>query len=111
MFSPDSFKSAERERSLRQIVADAYTRLWDLFWLPIGFISKLLIQSKLFPSTLDTLARWRSFRTLARKDQRRPLHNLQRTRIVKPVVPLPLVNWTLIMKERSNTIHLTYSPL
>jgi hypothetical protein len=49
MFSPDSFKSAERERSLRQIVADAYTRLWDLFWLPIGFISKLLIQSKLLP--------------------------------------------------------------
>jgi|SRR5215213_3188402 len=49
MFSPDRFNSAERERSLRQIVADAYTRLWDLFWLPIGVISNRCWKSKLFP--------------------------------------------------------------
>jgi hypothetical protein len=48
MFSPERFNGAEKERRLRQIVADAYTRLWDLFWLPIGFLSKLLWQWKLF---------------------------------------------------------------
>lgn len=49
MFSSDTFNSAERERSLRQIVADAYTRLWDFFWLPIRIFAKLLLQTKLFP--------------------------------------------------------------
>ena len=50
------------------MIADAYTRLWDFFWLPIGFISKLLIQSKLLPPHwILTVARWRTFRTLARE--------------------------------------------
>jgi hypothetical protein len=49
MFNPDGSNGAERERSLRQIVADAYTYLWDLFWLPIRLFAKLLLQSKLFP--------------------------------------------------------------
>lgn len=41
MFSNEKFNSAETERSRWQIVTDAYTRLWDFFWLPIGLISKL----------------------------------------------------------------------
>ncbi len=50
MLSLDRSNSAERERSLRQIVADAYTWLWDLFWLPIRLFAKLLLQTNLFPS-------------------------------------------------------------
>jgi hypothetical protein len=52
MFSQDKFNRAETERGRWKIVADAYTRLWDFFWLPIGLISKLAWRSKLFP------ARW-----------------------------------------------------
>jgi len=52
MFSEDKLNRAETERSRWTIVADAYTRLWDFFWLPIGLISKLPFRSKLFP------ARW-----------------------------------------------------
>lgn len=48
MFSFHRFKSAERGRSLHQIVVDAYTRLWDLFWLPIRFFAKLLLETKLY---------------------------------------------------------------
>jgi hypothetical protein len=49
MFGQDKINSAERERSCRQIVGDAYTRLWDFFWLTIGLISKLCWHLKLFP--------------------------------------------------------------
>ena len=40
---------------MRQTVADAYTWLWDLFWLPISFTAKLRWLTKLLP------ARWRPF--------------------------------------------------
>lgn len=50
MISPDRSNSAERKRSLRQIVADAYTWLWNFFWLPIRFLAKLLLQANIFPS-------------------------------------------------------------
>ena len=36
MFSQDKFNSAETERSRWQIVADAYTRLWDFFWYQLA---------------------------------------------------------------------------
>ena len=49
MFRFDKSKSVEKERSRHQIVVDAYTHLWDLFWLPITFLSELFWQSKLFP--------------------------------------------------------------
>lgn len=50
MFTFHSLKSAEKERKLHQIVVDAYTRLWDFFWLPIRLFAKLLLQTKLFRS-------------------------------------------------------------
>jgi hypothetical protein len=50
MFSSNRSNSAERERSLRHIVANAYTWLWDFFWLPIRLFAKLLLQTKLFPA-------------------------------------------------------------
>jgi len=50
MFKTDRINSAERERSLKQIVADAYTRLWDFCWLPIRLFATLLFQTKLFPT-------------------------------------------------------------
>jgi len=49
MFGQDKVNTAETERSRRQIVGDAYTWLWDLFWLPIRLISKLCSHLKLFP--------------------------------------------------------------
>jgi hypothetical protein len=49
MFGQHKVNSAQTERNLRQIVADAYTWLWDLAWLPIGLISRLAWQLKLFP--------------------------------------------------------------
>lgn len=48
MFRFDRFKGAEKERSLHQIVVDAYTHLWDFIWLPIRLFAKLLLQTKLF---------------------------------------------------------------
>ena len=50
MFTFDRFKSAEKERSLHQIVVVAYTHLWGFFWMPIRLFAKLLLESKLFPS-------------------------------------------------------------
>ena len=47
MFRFDSFKSAKKERRLYQIAVDAYTHLWDFFWLPIRLLAKLLLQTKL----------------------------------------------------------------
>jgi DNA-directed RNA polymerase specialized sigma24 family protein len=49
MFGQHKFNNAETERSRWQIVADAYTHLWDFFWLPIGLVSKLLWRLRLFP--------------------------------------------------------------
>ena len=49
MFGQDKINSAETERSIRQIVGDAYTWLWDLFWLPIRLISKICWHFKLLP--------------------------------------------------------------
>ena len=43
MFGQDKVNTAETERSRRQIVGDAYTWLWDLFWLPVRSISKLIL--------------------------------------------------------------------
>lgn len=49
MLGQDKTNNARTERTRRQIVADAYTWLWDLFWLPIRLISKLCWHLKLFP--------------------------------------------------------------
>ena len=49
MFIKDRFSSAETKRSQWQIVGDAYTRLWDFFWLPIGLIAKRVWRLKLLP--------------------------------------------------------------
>ena len=50
MSSSERINSAETKRSLRQVVADAYTRLWDVFWLPIRLFAKLLLRTKLVPA-------------------------------------------------------------
>jgi hypothetical protein len=50
MFRQDKLHSAQTERNLRQIVADAYTWLWDLAWRPIGLLSRLAWQLRLFPA-------------------------------------------------------------
>jgi hypothetical protein len=49
MLRQDNFNTTETQQSAWQIVANAYTRLWDLFWLPIGLISKLCWRFRLFP--------------------------------------------------------------
>lgn len=49
MLSKNRFNSAETERIRWQIVAHAYTRLWDLFWLPIRLIAKVCWHFKLLP--------------------------------------------------------------
>jgi len=55
MLRRDKVNSAERVRTLRETVADAYTWLWDLFWLPISFTAKRRWLPKLLPH------QWRPF--------------------------------------------------
>jgi len=55
MLRSDKVNSAEIVRTVRETVADAYTWLWDLFWLPISFAAKRRWLTNLLP------ARWRPF--------------------------------------------------
>ena len=107
MFSFHSFKSAVRGRSLQQIVADAYTRLWDCFWLPIRLFAKLLLQTKLYRPRWTP---WLFGALLGRWPQRiNDITRFAETLNVKPVAHCNQVNWTLMMKDRLHMIHLTFS--
>jgi len=55
MLRTDKLNGSERIRTLRQTVADAYTRLWDFSWLPIHFIANRPWLRNLLP------AKWRPF--------------------------------------------------
>lgn len=48
MLSRNEFNSVEKQWRWSQIVGDCYTQFWDVFWLPIGLISKLFWRLRLF---------------------------------------------------------------